>query len=145
MKRNKLLGLPILLILLITSAFIVNASVDGFKVTAAARTVSTDSDSLKDDILVYGKVSVSTTDTVKINLEIEITDPEGGSESQKIKLTGTGTDQSVLKIDYQTTFNDFVTIKGMYEITVTAYCEDLTTTASFTFDPPGGTPGPPKG
>jgi len=142
MRKNSLKIMPIVILLLLASAIAVNAQSEGIHIVVRGRASSVDGDHLRNDVLVSGKVMVETTETfVKVKLNVEITGPDGG-DSQKITLYGSGDGSHHIIIDYQTTFVDFVTSKGMYRITVTAYYGEIEATGSHQFDPPGGSAGP---
>ena len=144
MRKNSLKIIPLVIILLLATAIAVNAHPEGIKVLVTGKSIVADEDGLKNDIEVAGKVFVSTTETeVKVKLDIEITGPDG-TGSQKMILYGSGDGSHDIVIEYGTIFADFATIKGMYEITVTAECDGMEDTGSHQFDPPGGGAGPPR-
>ncbi|MCW3989032.1 MAG: hypothetical protein NWE88_03025 [Candidatus Bathyarchaeota archaeon] len=143
MRKNTLKIIPIVILLLLATAITVNAIPEGIQVLVLGKAVVADGDYLKNDIVVSGKIFISTTETeVKVKVDIEVTGPDG-SDSQKMTLYGSGDGSKDMVIYYGTTFHDIVTIKGMYEITVTATCEGMEDTGTHQFDPPGGGAGPP--
>jgi hypothetical protein len=136
--------MPIIILLLLATAITVSAHPEGIKVLVVAKASDADGDHLRNDIVVSGKIYISTTETeVKVKIDIEVTGPDG-SDSQKMTLYGSGDGSKDIVIYYGTTFHDFVTVKGMYKITVTAKCEGMEDTVSHQFDPPGGGAGPPR-
>ncbi|MBL7080855.1 hypothetical protein ISS39_11075 [Candidatus Bathyarchaeota archaeon] len=144
MRKNTLKIIPIVILLLLATAITVNAQTDGIHVLVLSKADAVDGDYLKNDIVVSGKIFISTTETeVKVKVDIEVTGPDG-SDSQKMTLYGSGDGSKDIVIYYGTTFHDFVTIKGMYETTVTVNCEGIEDTGSHQFDPPGGGAGPPQ-
>lgn len=144
MRKNTLKIIPIVILLLLATAITVNAHPEGIKALVVAKASDADGDSLRNDIVVSGKIYISTTETeVKVKVEIGVTGPDG-SDSQKMTLYGTGDGSKDIVVYYGTTFHDFVTVKGMYEVTVTAKCEGMEDMVSHQFDPPGGGAGPPQ-
>jgi len=144
LRKNTQKIIPIVILLLLATAVTVNAHPEGIKVLVVAKASAADGDNVRNDIVVAGKIYISTTETeVKVKVEIEVTGPDG-SDSQKMTLYGSGEGSKDIVIYYGTTFQDFVTIKGMYEVTVTAECEGMEDTVSHKFDPPGGGAGPPQ-
>ncbi len=143
MRKNTQKIIPIVILLLLATAITVNAQSEGLHVLVRGHAYSADEDNLRNDVLVSGKIMVETTETeVKIKITVEITGPDG-SDSQKMNLYGSGDGSQDIVVDYQTTFVDFATSKGMYEVTVTAEYGKIEATGSHQFDPPGGGAGPP--
>jgi len=144
LRKNTLKIIPIVILLLLATAITVNAETEGIHVLVLAKATVADGDYLKNDIVVSGKIFISTTETeVKVKVDIEVTGPDG-SDSQKMTLYGSGDGSKDIVVYYATTFHDVVTSKGMYEVTVTANCDGIEDTGSHQFDPPGGGAGPPR-
>jgi len=144
MRKNILKIIPLVMILLITTAITVNAHPDGLKVLVTGKASDIDGERIRNDIVVFGKVYVSTTETeVKVKLDIVVSGPDG-TDSQKMTLYGSGDGSQDIVVEYETIFFDFATTKGMYTITVTAECDGMVDTGSHQFDPPGGGAGPPR-
>ncbi len=100
---------------------------------------------MRNDIAVSGGLIVSGAEgTVKVEVIIELVDPEGTNEIQYLRLECDAKRTKNTLLKYEAMFKDFASIKGMYYVTVTAISGDVTTSASFKFDPPGGSNGPPR-
>ncbi len=141
MRKNCLKVIPIVIFLLLT-AVTVSAHSEGVMVLVHGRAESLGGDHIRNDITVAGKIHIDTTETeVKVKIEVVVTGPDG-SDTKKLTLYGTGDGSHDIIIDYEIAFNDAVTNKGMYEITVTAEWNGIEDTGTHQFDPPGGSAGP---
>jgi hypothetical protein len=145
MNRKTGIALVFLIVLMASAAVPIYASTDDFSINAHAKAVDADGDSVKNDIAVTGGIIIAAEgDTINIDLQIELEGPDGAQETQYLSLECEAAKNRNTLLTYEATFNDFATIKGMYYVTVTASSGDLTASADFKWDPPGGGGGPPE-
>ena len=123
----------------------VNAFSDDFQIDVHAKAVDADGDYVKNDIAISGGIIIAGMDgTISVDLQIEVVRPDGAQITQYLSLECEAWDNLLTRITYETMVMDFATIKGMYYVTVTASSADLTASADFKWDPPGGGGGPPQ-
>jgi len=117
---------------------------DDFNINVHAKAVNADGDAEKNDIAVTGNIIIAAVeDTVYVDLQIELVGPDGNQETQYLSLECEASTNGNTLLKYESTFYDFATVKGMYYVTVSASSGDLTASADFKWDPPGGGGGPP--
>lgn len=122
----------------------INAFSDDFQINVHAKAVDADGDSTKNDIAISGNIIIAGMEgTINVDLQIEVVGPDGNRITQPISLEGEARKNQNTKLTYETTIMDFATVKGMYYVSVTASSLDLTASADFKWDPPGGGGGPP--
>ena len=144
MNRKTGISLVFLLVLMATVVVPIYATSDDFNMNVHAKAVNADGDSVKNDIAVTGNIIIaSTEDTINVDLQIELVGPDGDKETQYLSLGYKASENGNTLITYEATFYDFATVKGMYYVTVSANSGDLTASADFKWDPPGGGGGPP--
>jgi len=145
MNRKNGIVLVFLLILMASAVVPVYAKSDDFNINVHAKAVDADGDNVKNDIAVTGNIVIAAMeDTIKVDLQIELVGPDGVQVTQYLSLECEASKNQNTKLTYETTFKDFATVKGMYYVTVTASSLDLTASAEFQWDPPGGGGGPPE-
>lgn len=138
---SSIMAAILLSVVLLSSSSIALASKPSIKVNVHAKAKG-------DDIIASGKVFLRDLESgknVTINITIILEKPDDSSERTEFSITGLIDGNVVTILPYEHTFKGCVNKKGIYEITVTARCdEELMDTAYFKFDPPtGGTPGVP--
>lgn len=138
-------SLVVLVLLLSLTSITAYAWDDGLKVNVHAKAFDADGDSVRNDIAVSGVMIVSGAEgTINVDVIVELVDPEGKTGTQEFSLICDARITRNTLLKYETVFSDFASVKGMYYVTVTASSGDVTTSASFKFDPPGGGGGPPQ-
>ncbi|MCW4049119.1 MAG: hypothetical protein NWE89_05215 [Candidatus Bathyarchaeota archaeon] len=138
-------SLVVLVLLMSLTSITAYALDDGLKVNVHAKAIDADGDSVRNDIAVLGVMIVSGAEgTIKVDVIIELVGPEGPPGTQEFSLICEARSTRNTLLKYETVFSDFASVKGMYYVTVTATCGDITTLASFKFDPPGGSGGCPQ-
>lgn len=146
-KLNRKSGalLAVFLLLMTSTSIQINALSDDFKVDVHAKVVEANDDSLRNDIAISGNIIISGMEgIINVDLQIDVVRPDGTRKTQHLILEGKAWKNRNTLLTYETTVMDFATMKGMYYVTVTASSADLTASASFKFDPPGGGGGPPE-
>lgn len=118
---------------------------DDFNMNVHAKAVNADGETVKNDIAVTGNIIIAAADdTINIDLQIELVGPDGYQETQYLSLEYDAAKNQNTLLTYEATFYDFASVKGMYYVTVSANSGDLTASADFKWDPPGGGGGPPE-
>ncbi len=145
MNRKTGISLVLLLVLMATVVVPIYAISDDFNMNVHAKAVNADGDPVKNDIAVTGNIIIASTEyTINVDLQIELVGPDGNQETQYISLEYEASDNGNTLITYDATFYDFASVKGMYYVTVSANSGDMTASADFKWDPPGGGGGPPE-
>jgi len=143
MNRKSGVLLVFLLVLMASVVVPIYAISDDFNINVHAKAVNADGDAEKNDIAVTGNIIAAMEDADSVDLQIELVGPDGYQETQYVSLEWEASSNGNTLLTYEATFYDFATVKGMYYVTVTASLGDLTASADFKWDPPGGSGGPP--
>lgn len=118
---------------------------DDFNMNVHAKAVNADGETVKNDIAITGNIIIAAADdTINIDLQIELVGPDGYQETRYLSLEYDAAKNQNTLLTYEATFYDFASVKGMYYVTVSANSGDLTASADFKWDPPGGGGGPPE-
>lgn len=145
MKRKSGILLVFLLVLMASVVVPIYAISDDFNMNIHAKAVNADGETVKNDIAVTGNIIIAAADdTINIDLQIELVGPDGYQETQYLSLEYDAAKNQNTLLTYEATFYDFASVKGMYYVTVSANSGDLTASADFKWDPPGGGGGPPE-
>jgi len=145
MNRKSRVILVFLLVLMASASVPIYAFSDDFQIDVHAKAVEADGDSVKNDIAISGSVIIAgMEDTINVDLQIEVVGPDGDRVTQQLSLECEAWDNLITRITYETTILDFANEKGMYYVTVIGSSGDLTASADFQWDPPGGGGGPPQ-
>lgn len=145
MKRKSGILLVFLLVLMASVVVPIYAISDDFNMNVHAKAVNADGETVKNDIAVTGNIIIAAADdTINIDLQIELVGPDGYQETQYLSLEYDAAKNQNTLLTYEATFYDFASVKGMYYVTVSANSGDLTASADFKWDPPGGGGGPPE-
>lgn len=97
------------------------------------------------NIIVSGKILLKGLESID-SVEITLQKPDGDVivACNNIYVEEELSNNNVTIFSYTYVFESCVSEKGIYEVTVRVICSDLEATATFKFDPPGGTPGVPN-
>lgn len=145
MKRKSGILLVFLLVLTASVVVPIYAISDDFNMNVHAKAVNADGETVKNDIAVTGNIIIAAAgDTINVDLQIELVGPDGYQETRYLSLEYDAAKNQNTLLTYEATFYDFATVKGMYYVTVSANSGDLTASADFKWDPPGGGGGPPE-
>jgi len=143
MNRRRETCLAVLVLLTAFASFTVNVWAAGLTVNVHARAVDADGDFSRNDIAVSGNIIVSGVEgAINVGILLEVVGPDGGRAEEYLTLGCEAEENGNTLLKYGAVFKDFVSVKGMYCVTVTATLGDVTASRSFVFDPPGGSLGP---
>lgn len=144
-RNTQKIGISVALLIIISTIMLVpvQAKPNKISVQGHARAIVADDDRFKDDIQVSIVLIAELPEgEYEVLIEVSIEGPEGEEDTHQLYYTlEAKTDGNSLQ-KYETTFYDFVSIKGFYKVNVSASIGDMFDSFSFKFDPPGGTMGP---